>query len=351
MIDIVSAVESVTNNPYLVSLIIFVLFVLFAKALMLITRKVVLKLTAKTKTKVDDLIVNSTYKHTSFLIILLGIRIAVIPLSFSESVALIVNRLLDSLLIVVVIYVVLIVLMILLNSWGGVLAKKTRTPIDDQLIKFATSMLKIIALALALIMILDLWGVEVGPLLASLGIVGIALAFGLQSTLGNIFGGISLILDKAIRKGDIVKLESGERGTVYDVGLRSTKIKTFDNQILVVPNDKLATTIVENYNLPDPTIRINIPFGVEYGSDPDQVKKVALATLKGVPHVIDDPAPKVWFTEMADFALNFKMMFYVDNLENKWDAHQEVITKLYNALRKNSIGIPFPTRTIYMKKG
>jgi len=217
------------------------------------------------------------------------------------------------------------------------------------LINLSAKLLKIVAMILGVIFILDIWGVEVGPLVASLGIVGLALAFGLQNTLGNVFGGVSLILDKAYKKGDMIQLDS-KIGTVYEIGLRSTKIKTFDNEILVIPNDKLANNIVENYNLPDPTIRVNIEFGVEYGSNPDAVKKLALDIVKKTKNVLNDPEASIFFTEMGESSLNFKLMFYVDDLKNKWETHQSVITELYNTLNKNKIGIPFPTRTVYNKK-
>jgi MscS family membrane protein len=347
--NLITDLETAVNNPYLVALIIFIVFVVLAKALILVTKKVVLKITAKTKTKVDDMIVNSTYRYASFIIIILGVRLASLQLSFTTAVAEIVNKILDSLLIVVFLAIGLIVILILLNSWGINFAKKTKSTVDEQLINLSAKLLKIVAMILGVIFILDIWGVEVGPLVASLGIVGLALAFGLQNTLGNVFGGVSLILDKAYKKGDMIQLDS-KIGTVYEIGLRSTKIKTFDNEILVIPNDKLANNIVENYNLPDPTIRVNIEFGVEYGSNPDAVKKLALDIVKKTKNVLNDPEASIFFTEMGESSLNFKLMFYVDDLKNKWETHQSVITELYNTLNKNKIGIPFPTRTVYNKK-
>ena len=117
---------------------------------------------------------------------------------------------------------------------------------------------------------------------------------------------------------------------------------------MIIPNGKLVDSRVTNFNQPDQTVRIDILFGVEYGSPIEKVKKLALSCVNGQKNVLKDNEPSIIFTEMADSALNFKLMFYVDDLSNKWDLHQRVITKLYDTLNKNKIGIPFPQREVWM---
>ena len=198
--------------------------------------------------------------------------------------------------------------------------------------------------------ILKNWGVQIGPLLTSLGIAGVAIAFALQNTLGNIFGGISLIADKSIKVGDVIKLENNTMGTVMDVGLRSTKLKTADNELVTVPNGKLADSQILNFLHPDPSIRTIIDFGVEYGSDTNHVRKVVLDELKKVPTVLRDPEPKVVMGEMGEFALKFKALFWVSNFDQREDTRVLAAENIYKALEKNKIGIPFPTRTVYLKE-
>ncbi len=201
-----------------------------------------------------------------------------------------------------------------------------------------------------MIFILDIWGIKVGPLLASLGIAGIAVAFALQSTLGNIFGGISLIVDRSITVDDFIKLDDGTEGFVKDIGLRSTKIKTLDGDLVILPNGKLSESKIYNYHKPLPTTRVTVEFGVKYGSDADKVKKVVLKELDDLKIILKNPAPKVIFNEMGDYALKFKAFFWISSIEKKLEAKEEAVAAIYNALNKNKIVIPFPTRTIYLKK-
>ena len=187
------------------------------------------------------------------------------------------------------------------------------------------------------------------PLVASLGIAGIAVAFALQNTLGNIFGGISLILDKSVKVDDVIKLDQDTYGTVIDVGLRSTKILTWDGELVTIPNGKLADSRILNFYQPNPSVRVVIEFGVEYGSDTSKVNKVILDAISKIPVVLKDPAPKVMMMEMGDSALKFKALFWVENFDIKFDTKSLATEEIYNALRKAGIGIPFPTRTIYLK--
>ena len=201
-----------------------------------------------------------------------------------------------------------------------------------------------------LLFVLPVWGIQIGPLLASLGIAGIAVAFALQSTLSNIFGGAAIILDKSVRVGDKIKVDGDTMGTVVEVGLRSTKIKTFDNELVTIPNGKLADAKILNYIQPDPSIRMTFQFGFAYGSDIEHSRKTALQALGKVPKIQKNPAPRVWLTEMGDFALLFNAVFWVSDFDDRAEAKSKALEDIYNALNREKITIPFPTRTLYMKQ-
>jgi len=278
------------------------------------------------------------------------LRLALIPLPFQEKILTYLTRFLYSIIVVVAGYLVIKVFDIIIGEWGKGFAKKTKTNVDDTIISLLHKVAQIIMVVLVFLFILDGWGVQIGPLLASLGVAGIAVAFALQSTIANIFGGISLILDKTLKKGDIVKLDGGESGVVYDVGIRSTKVKTWNNEIITIPNGKLVESMVHNISLPDPSIRINIEFGVAYGSKIDKVKKIVVDSVLSCKDTLRDPAPRILFLAMADSSLNFKVMFWVDDLSKKWDTHQEAIQKIYENLGKNKISIPYPQMDVHLKK-
>lgn len=340
----------VLQNKYLQSLLILVFFFILSKIVVYIFEKVFVKLTKKTKTKIDDLIIKRSNKPISLILLLIGIKLALIPLGLSDAVNIALNRTISTLIVILVAYLVIVILDIFIDGWGKSFAERTKSKLDDQLLSLFHKFSKIMIVILTLLFVLDVWGIKVVSLLASLGIAGIAIAFALQSTLGNIFGGISLIIDKSFKVGDIIKLDTGEMGIVKDIGLRSTKIRTWDNEILVVPNGKLAEARIQNFSQPDPTSRINIDVATAYGSNPEKVKKLIIDTINKIPHVLKEPKPRVLFLEMGDSALKFKAQFYVDNLANKWPTHQEVITKIYNNLNKAKITIPFPQRDVWIKE-
>lgn len=339
----------ILQNKYIYSLAILVLFYLLSELVVIVSRKIILRLTRKTKTEIDDLIVKRTNKPVSIILLLIGLRLGLSPLGIKQNILDVIENGISSLIIVVVTYITITVLDIIIDSWAKRIAEKTRSGVDDQLIPVFHRFSRVFISAVGLLFILPVWGIQIGPLLTSLGIAGIAIAFALQSTLGNIFGGMSIILDKSIKVGDKIKIDNDTMGTVVDVGLRSTKIKTWDNEIITIPNGKLADSKILNFIQPDPSVRVVIDFGVEYGSDTSKVKKIALETIKKIPNVLREPEPKVLLAEMGDFSLKFKLLFWVNTFDVKFDTKALATEEIYNALIKGGIGIPFPTRTIYLK--
>lgn len=338
----------IQQNKYAYSLIILLIFYILSQLVVIISRKIILQLTKRTKTEIDDLIIKKTNKPVSLILLLIGIRLAISPLGITQNVLNVIEHVISSLIIIVITYIAIAVFDIFIDNWSRKVAEKTKSSVDDQLIPVFHRFSRIFIAIIGLLFILPIWGVQIGPLLTSLGIAGIAIAFALQSTLGNIFGGMSIILDKSVRVGDKIRLDADTMGTVMDVGLRSTKIKTWDGELVTIPNGKLADTRILNFVQPEPPVRIIIEFGVEYGSDASKVRNVVLDTIAKIPGTIKEPAPKVLMTEMADFALKFRALFWVERFDIKFDTKALATEEIYNALRKAGIGIPFPTRTVYL---
>ena len=284
------------------------------------------------------------------ILIFIGFRLALFPLGIKQNILDALEHTISSFIILRVTYIVIAIVDIVIDNWARKVAEKTRSTFDNDMVPLFHRFTRIFISIVGLLFILPIWGVQVGPLLASLGVAGVAIAFALQNTLGNIFGGMSIILDKSLKVGDKIKIDNDTMGTVIDVGLRSTKIKTWDGELITMPNGKLADSRILNFVQPEPSVRVVIDFGVEYGSDANKVRKVVLETIKKLPGVMKDPEPKVLMMEMGDFALKFKALFWVENFDIKFETKTLATEKIYNDLRKEGIGIPFPTRTIYMKK-
>ncbi len=340
----------IIKNKYFHSLIVLLLFFVSAKIIVHLSERWILRLTKKTKTELDDLIVKKSNRPVSFLIFLLGVRFALIPLDLSDGVKKISNDVVSTLIIGVLVYLVIVIIDIIVDSWAKNFAAKTKSRFDDNLVSLAHKFTRVTVILVGLLFILNTWGIQVGPFLASLGIAGIAVALGLQNTLGNIFGGISLIVDRSIRVGDIIKIDEDTSGTVIDVGLRSTKIRTWDNEVIVIPNGKLAGEKIKNYVLPTPMARVVVPFSVAYGTDIDKVKKIVMKEIKKLDNLDENHKPMVMFMEMGESSLNFKAFVYLKSYKDRFHTKEKLNCMIYNALNRNKISIPFPQMDVYIKE-
>lgn len=343
------ALEDIIVNQYLrAGIIFFVLFLVF-RVLLYLLEIILLALTSKTATEIDDLLLKKSSKPVTFIALLFSLLIALNEISFGEEVGLIIFRTIYSLLAVVIGYLVFVIVDIgLIRVWQK-FAEKTESDIDDTLGQLVHEVLRIVLIVIIGLLILNIWGVNIVPLLGALGIAGLAVALALQPTLSNIFSGVAIIIDGTLKVGDVVKLEGGEMGEVYKVGLRTTRIKSFDNEMIIIPNSKLADSILQNFFQPDVSIRVGVNFGVEYGVDPEYIKRLAIEEIKKIKFIDKEQEIRVLFTEMADSALLFKAMFWVDDIAKKWPAHQEAISRIYRRLYKEKIGIPFPQQTIWLR--
>ena len=342
--------NTVYYNKYIQALVTLVLFFVISKIIVFISQKYITRLTRKTKSDIDDLIIAVVTKPISLLLLLFGIKLAAVPLQLAPKYNTGLQNIITSCIILIFAFIGINVFTILINNWGKSLAAKTHSTVDDQLVSLLNKFSKIVFLILGILLILDAWGVEIAPLLASLGIAGVAVAFALQSTLGNIFGGISLIVDKSIKVGDVVELDKDTIGTVLDVGLRSTKIKTFNNEVIILPNGKLADTKIINYVLPDESARLVIHFSVAYGSDIQKVKDIVTKEIIGIKGVLKDPEPFIRFREMASSSLDFNLYVWCNSYSERFTIKDIINTKIYNAFNKHKVSIPFPQLDVNLKK-
>ncbi len=338
------------HSKWIFALIVFVGFFVLSRLSVYIIGRVVLAVTTKTKTKLDDMIVDKTSGPVSWLLIFIGLKIAITFLEYQNGFTDLINKTTASLIYIGSGMLIISVVVVLIDHWGHRIAKKTKSSMDDALVPLFRRTTRVVLLVILAIMVLDIWGVNVAGLLAGVGIAGIAIGFAVKDSLSNIFGGVSLILDKSINVGDKVELEDGTVGLVYDVGIRATRIKTYDNEILIVPNGSMSTMRLKNYNQPDRSARVVVPFGIEYGADPEKAKKVALAEIKKLKDILPEPEPSAILLELGDFSLNIKAFFWVDDISKVYPKKEEAMIRIYNAFKKNRIGIAFPTQTLHVKK-
>lgn len=209
-------------------------------------------------------------------------------------------------------------------------------------------------LILGILWILNAVGVKVTPILTALGVGGLAVALALQDTLSNLFAGFYLAAARQISMGDYVKLNTGEEGYVTDITWRSTTFRALANNLIIVPNSKLAQAIITNYSLPQKQMGISVQVGVNYDADIDQVERVLLDVAKHavgeVAGMVADPAPSVTFEPgFGDSSLNFSVNLQVSEFSQQFPVRQELRKRILRRLRQEGIDIPFPTRTVRLE--
>lgn len=209
---------------------------------------------------------------------------------------------------------------------------------------------RLIIISVGILIIMSGLGLSITPLLATMGIGGLAIALALQDTLSNFFAGFNIIVMRQIRIGDFIRLESGEEGYVTDINWRITKIKTQPNNAVLVPNNKLAQTIIINYTLPDKEMEVPVNISVHPDSDLDKVERVtrevARQVLKEVPGGVPGWEPKVHFQNFGDFSVNLMVALRAKEYSDQNLVRHEFIKKIQTRYRQEGIVIPYPTRVI-----
>ncbi len=211
---------------------------------------------------------------------------------------------------------------------------------------------KITALVGAGLLLVSVWNLRITPFLASAGILGIILGFAAQDTIANLIGGIALYFDETYKVGDVILLEDGLRGTVIDVGIRSTTVLTQDNVTVSVPNSLLNTSQVVNQSIPRRQTRMRIPVSVAYGTDYTEVEQILIDACEASSLVMDTPQPKVLLSEFADSAIEFELRAFVVHPLREKEATNQIYRFTYDAFDEAEIVIPFPQRMIsYLDDG
>lgn len=213
---------------------------------------------------------------------------------------------------------------------------------------------RIVVFAIGILIILQSLGISITPLVTALGIGGLAVALALQPTLSNLFAGIQIIISKQLEPGDYVELDSGEKGYVTDISWRNTTIRELPNNLIVIPNAKLADSIVRNFNRPQKEMSVLVDVGVSYSSDLEKVEQVTLEVAREVVKELQegksDFEPFLFYKQFADFSINFTVIFRVHEYVNKFKARHEFIKRLHKRYKQEGIEIPFPIRTVHLKQ-
>ncbi|MEO8596507.1 MAG: mechanosensitive ion channel family protein [Candidatus Solibacter sp.] len=305
---------------------------------------------AKTTTRFDDIVIGAVRGPFMVWVLILALHLATQSSDLPARATGLVSRALLVLWIVSLTVVAARLSGAMVRYYGSTVAgAQPVTTITQNLAGLAV-------VTIGLLILLNTLGISITPILTALGVGGLAVALALQDTLSNLFAGFYITVAGQVRAGDYIKLNTGEEGYVSDISWRSTTLRALANNLIVVPNAKLAQAIVTNYHLPEKRMSLLIPIGVSYACDPDLVEAVlieeAIAGAGEIPGLLADPAPFVRFIPgFGDFSLNFTLICQVSEFVDQYLVQHELRKRIFRRFRNQGIEIPFPTRTIQMSGG
>jgi small-conductance mechanosensitive channel len=339
--------ELVGPYPYLQAAIIALVFIFLGKIADWVLSSMAGRIARRSSTRLDDDVVALLHRPIFLSFVLLGLGLATQHVDLGDVPEQITLSLLKT-----------IALLIWYNLFFGlitVLVREARkTPgsklVQSGLLALLQNAARIALIALAIYFAFLAWEIEVTAWLASAGIVGLALGLAAKDTLSNVFAGVSIVADAPYKTGDFIILDSGERGIVTQIGLRSTRLLTRDDVEITIPNGILGNSkIINEAGGPSQKHRIRIAVGVAYGSDIDHV----IATLEGVAadnsEVCNNPAPRVRFRNFGESSLDFELLCWIERPVDRGRLHHELNCAVYKAFIANSIEIPFPQRDLHVR--
>lgn len=318
----------------------------------LIFEKIILKklkkIAARTQFFGHELIFESLRGKSLILFFLAGIYSAIFTFPLTPNV----SSLLQKALIAIFLLTATLVLAKLAAGFVTLAGQRSKGVLPSA--SLLSNLAKVLVYVFGVLMILQSLGIPITPIIATLGIGGLAVALAFQDTLSNLYAGLFLIVSQQVRSGDYVELENGEAGYVTDITWRNTTIKEIPNNLVVVPNTKLASAILKNYHLPAKEIVFQVPVGVSYDSNLEQVEQVTVAVAQEVMQSVSGGVPEfepfILYYEFGEFSIHFNVFLRVKEFFDQRLVRHEFIKRLHKRYREEGIEIPFPTRTMYLKE-
>jgi MscS family membrane protein len=227
--------------------------------------------------------------------------------------------------------------------YGKEMATRTETDLDEQLMPFFRRIAMIILWMIGIIMVLGHFNLDISAMVTTLGIGSLAIALAAQESLSDTISGFLIMVDRPFRIGDRVEIQDlNTWGDVVDIGLRSSRIRTRDNRMVIVPNSVIGKSLIVNYSYPDTRYRIEIHIGLGYGTDIEKARNIIVKAVRGVDGVLPDKPVEALFLEFGDFALIFRVRWWLDSYYDTRRMFDKVNTAIYYALNEANIEIPFP---------
>ena len=227
-------------------------------------------------------------------------------------------------------------------------SSKTHSNITPTVVPMASKIINIVLVILATMIVLDHFSVNIGSLIVSLGVGSLAIALAAQETVANMISGFVILIDVPFRVGDRIRLPSNEEGDVMSIGLRSTRILNYENNLIVVPNSELVKNKVINFSFPNHSMRVMVDVNVAYGSDLEKARQIVLALVAAQPDISHNPPPEVMLAQFGDSALQLRLIARANEFIQRGSLEAKLREEIYNAFRAAGIRIPLPQRVVHV---
>ena len=334
-----------TIQQWAISLGIVVAAILAGKILYWFFSTVMRRLTAKTNTRLDDIIIDMIEEPIVLAATIFGAWLGLGRLTFSEQVDKIIGDVMQGVIVLSVTWLFVRLLDSLITQFLVPLAEKSENDLDDQLLPIFRRTSKAAVWAIGVVVALNNAGYEVGAIIAGLGIGGLALAMAAQDTVSNVFGGFTIFTDRPFGLGDRIRM-SGHDGTVEEIGLRSTRIRTLAGTLVTVPNSSFSDGVVENVSA-EPNRKVALTLGLTYDTTPDQMDE-AQTLLRTIIDETEGVEEKVvvGFTGFGDFAMEITFIYYVTAGADIVGTQSAVNSRILRDFNECGLEFAFPTQTL-----
>ena len=349
MFNLNSYFDLITNTPILRGLTLVTLSIVAAKLVDMVFTFIFKRVVNKTKTTLDDRILQLLHKPIFYSILFVGFIVSTKTIALPDYIEFFLIGFFKTVTIIIWLFVTSKILVMSMD-WASrqtasnkVLQRNT-LPLFNNLGKIAIGLFGAYFIFLS-------WDININGILASAGVLGVVLGLAAKDTVSNFFAGIFLMADSPFKEGDYILLDTGERGYVKQMGLRSTRFMTRDDIEITIPNSVIAASkIVNESGGPGEIERVRITLTVSYDSNLDDVKTRLVDTAKRENNVLKDPEPRVRFREFADHGLKLQLLFWIQNPEVRGRTVDAVNSEIYKKISDNNISIPYPTMNVHLSR-
>jgi MscS family membrane protein len=330
-----------------------ILTAVIAILLVLVFPPIARKLTAKTETKLDDMLIEIVRGPTTLIFILLMCLESMHSLPITYKTLYTIKLGFDIIFVFAAAWMIYKLFKDIFIYYMKKYAEASETELDDVLIPIAEKLGAVLIVVGAVAFILRDFGIDITVLVAGMGVMGVVIGFAMQESLGNFIGGMFLLTDRPFKSGDDIQLPDGTYCKVVHVGMRTTKLyRTANKDILVLPNSDIANKPIVNLTQPDRLVGTSVKVGVAYNTDIEKVREIVTGIVSEHPDVANDAdnKPAFRFTEFGDSSVEVKVFFSVKDLDNMWRVQSEVREAIHKRFAKEGIEIPLPQRVVHMRQ-